>query len=80
MRIEIGDKYGICYTYHGISEVYFFTKDYTKALDYSLKSQKIASELKLLNRLKYIHKQLSEIYVATKKYKKPMITMFCIKN
>jgi len=38
-------------------------------LSYTLKSLTIADDLKMLNNLKDIHFQLSEIYAATKDYK-----------
>ncbi|RLD82324.1 MAG: hypothetical protein DRJ10_05185, partial [Bacteroidetes bacterium] len=54
-------------SYSNIGSVYFKTKQYNKAIDFTEKGLETAKELKLI---KDIYKQFSEIYAATKNYKK----------
>ena len=70
IKEEIGDKRGIVLAYYGIGKLYLKIRQYNKALDYTNNSLKMANNLKILKEQKDIHKQLSEIYAATKNYKK----------
>jgi len=67
---EIGSKFFISFCFQGIGNNYYYQENYLKALEYTLKSLKIAKELEMLSNQKVICKQLSEIHAATGKYKK----------
>jgi signal transduction histidine kinase len=69
IKEEINDTFGNCHLYRNIGIIYLKTSNYTKALNYTNRSYNIARERNLLNELKYIYNQYSEIYAATNKYK-----------
>ena len=69
---EINDKLLILDSNANLGAYYLGTSNFKKALDFTQKSFEIANELKHLNEQKRIYLQISEIYTATKNYKKAL--------
>ncbi|RLK00441.1 tetratricopeptide repeat protein [Tenacibaculum discolor] len=69
---EIGSQIGLCRSYLGLARCFNSQKQYQKALNYVLKSQEIAVEMKLLELQKETAELLSIIYKNTGDYKKSL--------
>lgn len=69
---EIGSQIGLCRSYLGLARCFNSQKQYQKALNYVLKSQEIAIEMKLLELQKETAELLSIIYKNTGDYKKSL--------
>ncbi|WP_417800639.1 tetratricopeptide repeat protein [Tenacibaculum sp.] len=69
---EVGSPIGLCRSYLGLARCFNFQKQYQKALNYVLKSQEIAIEMKLLELQKETAELLSIIYKNTGDYKKSL--------
>jgi len=67
---SLGDKLSICNSHISLSEAYIMLNNYSKALHYGLKGEKIANELKLIQERKIAKDLLSQIYEANGDYKK----------
>ncbi|MDY8136245.1 tetratricopeptide repeat protein [Aquimarina sp. 2201CG5-10] len=65
----IGYEIGNLRPYIGIATIYYKREQYSNALDYALKGQKIATAIKALKPQRSISRLLSEIYDGQKKYK-----------
>lgn len=67
---EIGSQIGLCRSYLGLARCFNSQKQYQKALNYTLKSQGIAIDMKLLQLQKEITELLSIVYKNIGDYKK----------
>lgn len=69
---EVGSPIGLCRSYLGLAKCFNSQKQYQKALNYVLKSQEIAIEMKLLELQKETAELLSIIYKNLGDYKKSL--------
>lgn len=68
VRTEIGDKQGLTTSYSNLGSVDYGLGKFSSAESYSLKALKMATELNDVDLLKDIHKNLSDVYTAQKRY------------
>ncbi len=74
INLKFGSQLGISKSYLGMAKVYYEQTQYNKATKYTLKSQKIATELELISLQKECAELLSKIYGDLEHYGKALVS------
>lgn len=80
INLETGNLNGTSKSYFGVGNIFYKKKAINEALSYALKAQKLADELKVLERQKNVSELLSKIYHDKGDYKKAYANQLVFKK